>query len=67
MSKPWVIRQMTGTLMWHSLIVANPACPEGRHPTRECGCKVFRTRAEAEKYAGEQATAVNDAVLGSSQ
>lgn len=50
----WEVKTMKGTLMGHPFIVTNPSCPEGRHPTRDCGCKVFRYRKEAETYAAER-------------
>lgn len=48
----WRVEAMTGFKMTHRFIVLDPACPEGRHPTRWCGCQTFRTRAEADAYAG---------------
>lgn len=53
-AQPWPIKTMTGTYMRHNLIVVNPACPEGRHPTRDCGCKVFAKQADAQRYAREK-------------
>lgn len=47
------MRGGSGTIS-HPYIAQNPACPEGRHPTRECGCKVFRTVKQAEAYEREQ-------------
>jgi hypothetical protein len=49
-SKPWQVVRMTGTQMRHPYLARDPKCPEQRHPTRECGCRVFRTTAEAEAY-----------------
>jgi hypothetical protein len=40
--------------MSHPFIATNPTCPDGRHPTRVCGCKVFRTEREAQAYAAER-------------
>lgn len=37
-----------------ALVVRNPACPEGPHPTRTCGCRFFRIPQEAEAYAAHQ-------------
>jgi hypothetical protein len=35
----------------NSWFVQAPGCPDGPHPTRNCGCRVFKTPAEAETYA----------------
>lgn len=53
---PWTVQRMSGFRISHPFIVTNPACPEGRHPTfgGKCGCKVFRTEAEAQAYADER-------------
>jgi hypothetical protein len=56
----WRIRSMhggTGTLT-HPVIAVAPGCPDDRHPTRACGCKVFRSRAQADAYVAEQGSAV---------
>lgn len=53
-SNHWCIQRMTGFTIKHPFIVLDPACPPGRHPTRNCGCQVFRTMAEAEKYRDQQ-------------
>lgn len=51
-TEPWRVETMTGFKISTAFIVLDPACPEGRHPTRWCGCQTFRTRAEADAYAG---------------
>lgn len=38
----------------HGWAVTAPGCPDGRHPTRDCGCHLFKTHAEAEEYINEQ-------------
>lgn len=35
----------------HPFIAQAPGCPDGPHPTRDCGCQVFRTEAQAHAYA----------------
>jgi hypothetical protein len=47
------IRGGSGTIS-HSVIAIAPGCPTSRHPTRDCGCKVFRKRADAEAYISER-------------
>lgn len=34
-------------------IARNPNCPEGPHPTRQCGCRFFRDPNLARKYANQ--------------
>jgi hypothetical protein len=43
----------SGTIS-HPWVAVDPQCPPDRHPTRWCGCKVFRTVAEAETYIAER-------------
>lgn len=52
----WRIKSMSGGsgTISHSVIAVAPGCPEEQHPTRDCGCKVFRNRAQAEAYIAEQ-------------
>lgn len=50
----WHIEKMTGYTIKFPYIAIDPACPPGRHPTRNCGCKVFRTEAEARHYIEEK-------------
>lgn len=38
----------------HGFVAVAPGCPNGRHPTRDCGCRVFKTDAEAAAYVTEQ-------------
>jgi len=38
----------------HPWVAQAPGCPDGPHPTRDCGCKVFRTAADAHTYVDEQ-------------
>jgi hypothetical protein len=45
----------TGTYtISHPIIAITPGCPTAPHPTRNCRCKVFRTRTAAQKYVNEQ-------------
>lgn len=37
----------------HKYMARAPGCPDGPHPTRDCGCRPFVTRAEAEDYCAE--------------
>lgn len=48
-----VMRGGSGTIS-HPVIAVAPGCPTTRHPTRDCGCKVFRSRAQAETYIAQQ-------------
>lgn len=57
MPRPWAVVKMTGTVMRHPWLARDPKCPEGRHPTRDCGCKVFMTSDAAERYIAEKAAA----------
>jgi hypothetical protein len=50
----WEIVPMTGFRISHPYIARAPNCPKERHPTRDCGCKVFRTTAEAATYITTQ-------------
>lgn len=52
----WEIKRMSGgsRTINTPFIVVNPKCPEGRHPTRDCGCKVFKTLEAAEAYRDEK-------------
>ena len=50
MAGSWIVKTMTGFRISHPYIAVDPACPDGRHPTRDCGCKVFKTRDEADAY-----------------
>jgi len=55
-AQTWRIRAMhggSGTLT-HPVIAVAPGCPDERHPTRGCRCKVFRSRALAETWIAEQ-------------
>ena len=48
----------------HPIIAVAPGCPATRHPTRDCACKVFRSRAQAMAYVADQlAAATAEAVL----
>ena len=49
----WEVVRMTGFRISHPFIVRDPACPKERHPTRDCGCKVFRTEREARTYSAQ--------------
>lgn len=35
----------------NSFVVRAPGCPDGPHPTRDCGCRFFKDPTEAETYA----------------
>lgn len=58
---PWECKVMTGYRINTPFIVVNPACPPGRHPTRDCGCKVFKTQKKAMEYVDEQNTKESNA------
>lgn len=46
----WEIVTMSGYRISHPYLARDPQCPKQRHPTRNCGCEVFKTVAEANKY-----------------
>lgn len=50
----WRIQTMTGTQYGSSIIAIAPGCPDHRHPTRDCACRVFKSRKAAETYIAEQ-------------
>lgn len=54
--RTWRIETMRGGsgTMTHPVIAVAPGCPAERHPTRDCGCKVFRNRAQAQAYIDER-------------
>jgi hypothetical protein len=46
----------------HGWIAVAPECPLERHPTRDCGCTVFRTDAAANEFvAAKNATQQQEA------
>jgi hypothetical protein len=47
----WRVERMSGFKISHPFIVVDPLCPPTRHPTRDCGCTVFRTLPKATEYA----------------
>lgn len=51
------MRGGSGTIT-HPVIAVAPGCPDGRHPTRDCLCRVFRSRPLADAYIAEQEQAV---------
>jgi hypothetical protein len=53
----WSVEHMPGFRISHPYVAHDPACPSGPHPTRNCGCRVFRTIADAEAYIAEQVRA----------
>ena len=52
--RDWLIHRTRGYTMSHPIIVTAPGCPTERHPTRDCGCRVFRTEADAREYIAER-------------
>lgn len=59
MSDEWTLTRVEagrrGNITINSpVLVRAPGCPEGRHPTRDCGCKVFKRTVDAERYIVEQ-------------
>ena len=46
----WQIVVMAGFRISHPYIAVAPGCEARPHPTRTCGCKVFRTIKEAQAY-----------------
>lgn len=55
----WRIKPMSGGsgTISHSVIAIAPGCPDERHPTRDCECKVFRSAAQAEAYVAQKEAA----------
>lgn len=49
----WRIVTMVGGHT-HSLMAIAPGCPDTRHATRWCECKVFRTRPDALAYISDR-------------
>lgn len=47
---PWEIVAMQGFRINSPYLARDPKCPKERHPTRDCGCKVFKTQAAAVRY-----------------
>jgi hypothetical protein len=47
------MRGGSGTIS-HPFLARDPKCPDTPHPTRWCGCKVFRTETAAHEYEREQ-------------
>lgn len=39
----WRVKEMSGYRISHPFIAVAPGCPDDRHPTRDCGCAVFKT------------------------
>lgn len=52
----WRIETMRGgsRTISHPVIAIAPGCPTERHPTRDCACRVFRSREHAETYITQQ-------------
>lgn len=52
----WRISPMRGGSgnLNHTWITNAPGCPQDRHPTRWCDCKVHRSRKAAERYVAEK-------------
>lgn len=54
--KGWTAHRMRGgsRTLSHGWIAVAPECPLERHPTRDCGCTVFRTPDEAAAFIAAQ-------------
>ena len=50
----WKVERMSGYRISHPFIVLDPGCPPGRHPTRNCGCEVFKKYDQAVAYKNRQ-------------
>lgn len=55
----WRIGRVRGYTMTHPVIVTAPGCPDIRHPTRDCLCKVFKTTEEARDYVADHGGVVD--------
>lgn len=53
----WAVERVKGYAISHPYVAHDPACPPGPHPTRNCGCQVFRTRDQAAEYVTERQAA----------
>lgn len=47
------IKGGSGTIT-HPVMAVTPGCPAERHPTRDCRCKPFRSKAQAQAYINTQ-------------
>ena len=56
-TRAWQVVRMDGFRISHPFLARDPKCPEERHPTRDCGCQVFRTLDAADAYIAEQEAA----------
>lgn len=50
----WKVQRMAGFNLTKPWAATTPGCPDGSHPTRDCGCKVFATADEARTYVAFQ-------------
>lgn len=46
----WLVEPLPGFRVTCPYIAHDPNCPRGPHPTRDCRCRVFRTKAAAYRY-----------------
>lgn len=46
----WLVEPLPGFRVTCPYIAHDPNCPPGPHPTRNCRCRVFRTKAAAYSY-----------------
>lgn len=53
LSGVWVVGRKPGFTISHPILAKAPGCPDTRHPTRWCKCRVFRSLAEANQYVTE--------------
>jgi hypothetical protein len=54
-ARTWQIVRMNGFRISHPFLARDPKCPQERHPTRDCGCRVFRTIRDADAYIAAKA------------
>lgn len=56
----WRVVTMTGraarNTISHPVMAVSPTCEPVPHPTRECGCKPFRSTAQAQAYVAQRET-----------
>lgn len=55
----WRIVLMRHFRISHPFIAVAPGCANEPHPTRDCACKVFKTREDADTYVAEQEAVTN--------
>lgn len=58
--REWHVEGMPGFRITSPYVAHDPNCPSGPHPTRDCRCRVFRTRSAAWSYISQVAKMENE-------